>query len=293
MTEDARHLNHSIEWRRTLQRLLSGELDYAARALGGVEAYVERILASEDNRTAAEGAFALALNDEVGSWQVGRSSAAYYVVGLIQLVGAFTPPAGFGKCVQILEGELDVSILQADTDTVLTILIAALVALSRYYPAPPPNANTDRAYGRYQAVLVRYSAIPVLAPLAMRHRFRLGLLRLRDPSFVADALRDEAIMRAGVDSAVTEPDPWSVEQLTELLNACLATGAPEALSKYLFALSAYGAPVMDNDDHVLIAPRDGVKVVLRVAPNLLSAYVKLRWTMRAPKGFRRYMELVY
>ena len=290
MSDDDIHLYEPSKWRLTLQQLLNGDLDYAARDLGGIEPFVERQLAGAVQRTRAEAAFGQALNDEVVSWQVGRSTSAYYVVGIVQLIGAFTPPAGFGKCAQIIEGALDSHRVQLDHESSQTIRVTAFAALGRYYPTAPPKAETDNAYTRYQAILRRLTVDSMLAPLAIRERLRLGLLHLDEPSFIADAIKSEAIMRVLFDYAVSEPDPWSIEQLTKLFNACVATNLPEALKGFLERVRSYGVTLIAHRDYVSITRSDGVKLLIRVQPELVATYLPLRWRHGVPEGYRLWLE---
>jgi hypothetical protein len=130
----------------------------------------------------------------------------------------------------------------------------------------------------------------MLAPLAIREQLRLGLLRLTEPVFIADALQSESIMRVAIDYAVREPDPWSVGLLTTLFNACVATNRPGAVKGFLDRLGSYGAVVIEDEDQVLISTSDGLQRVIKVRRELLDSYVMLRWNRGIYRGFEIYQE---
>jgi len=273
-------------WHDELRLLLCGKRDYLVRHLGSAEEYVERQLRDSLDPEDADSAFGAALNAEVTAWQVGRRRTPYYLKSILQLICAFTPPAGFAKAIEMIERRLD-GLEEFDTE----LCFVAVAALARYYRTTPPNAQTDAAFGNYVNLLDRLLSDIELAPMAVRYLLELGAVKLSDRKFAASIVSDDAKLSAAVEYAVRPPAAWSGYHLSALLNACLRYGDKRPFEQYFKNLEGYNAPVILEEDHILVVPADGQKVFIRPDRDLCDLYATLKWDLTYELGLKRLEDL--
>jgi hypothetical protein len=280
----------AARWRKALQMLLAGDYDYEFRDLGGVEEFVERQFARATNREKCEAAFEIALNDEVIAWQVSRRASAYRVKGLLRLICAYTPPSGFAKAYELLEEYLGTGALgfgEKDAD----FASLALMALSRYYRTAPPNPSKDAAFRRFVELLGRLRAHPDLGGAAVRQLLEVGAESLADPKFARTIVSSSSSLSAAGDYAVLPPGAWSAEHLSVILTQCVMTDDPARLHDFVNQVESHGAPVIVEDELLIVAPADGEKVVLRVPDENIGDYLLLKWRAYDGAGLTKYDEL--
>jgi hypothetical protein len=149
-----------FDWGVDLRKLIAGKRDAAVERLGGIEEYVEVILASvsEAEAEAAEEAFNQALDKLVQTWQPTAPGREDEAARMLELIKTYSPPppASYNKIMELVrwvkvfengeseEGEDDAEDLR----------LLGLVALENYFGSPPlPPVDDSDAYRAYLSLL--------------------------------------------------------------------------------------------------------------------------------------------
>lgn len=144
-----------FDWGVDLRKLVAGKRDAAVERLGGIEEYVEVILAgvSEAEAEAAEEAFNHALDKLVQTWQPTAPGREDEAVRMLELINTYSPPppAGYNKVIELVRW---VKLFEEDGEGPEDIRLLGLVALENYFGSPPlPSADESDAYRTYLSLL--------------------------------------------------------------------------------------------------------------------------------------------
>lgn len=171
-----------FDWGVDLRKLVAGKRDAAVERLGGIEEYVEVILAgvSEAEAEAAEEAFNHALDNLVQTWQPTVPGREDEAARMLELINTYSPPppAGYNKVMELVRWvklfEKDEP--EEDEGGAEDLRLLGLVALENYFGSPPlPPADYSDAYRAYLSLLEEDLDNRARCGYALRRLIELGV----------------------------------------------------------------------------------------------------------------------
>lgn len=249
-------------WEYELRRVLGGERGHALMQVGGAEEYISSMLARAPDPALAETSFRAALDRVVGGWEPGAPCTAYHMAYMLQLVGAFLPPAGFEKLLGQLNrwDRFDATVLDVEDWPELGDLhLRALAVVSHYLPAPPLAAERQSGYQAYLRVLRAQLFHPRYAGPAASWLLRLGEFDLAGAELEVLVRRSDSVV-APLVAAVLAPVRWkgaqadwkeAGRQLSLILQNCQRANA--RIVFWNAVASVDGCRGMDTGDGVAVS----------------------------------------
>jgi hypothetical protein len=195
----------AFDWGIDLRKLVNGEREDALEHLGGIEDYIEVMLAEADDISLAEQAFNTALEKLVQTWQPTAVESEEQASNILELIRSYTPPPGFVKVIEYIHwlnqfaATRDIeAVRRRDED----LHLKALVALEGYYgTAPQPPEDESAAYRTYIDILKEDFESPVRCGYALRR-----LLELKVAEFGEDVV-----------NAIIYKNPTALKELVSML----------------------------------------------------------------------------
>lgn len=193
------------DWAIDLRRLLDGERENLVVMLGGAVEYVEVMLEEAEDRAAARYAFHEALNGLVQTWQPSALESNYYVIIMLDLIGAYTPSPGFNKVIDFIQRQRYFALSETADEThepAYDAYLKALVVLENYYRVPPPPPEDEApAYLAYIDILQEDFSRLEYCGYALKRLVQLKVIPLDSPE---------------IDSLIKR-NPQSLKELLNLL----------------------------------------------------------------------------
>lgn len=277
-SEEIKYLTNSpsvVAWETEIGKVLLGQRDHMIIRLGGVQGYIEVLWARSLDEELARRTFLSALRNFVQEWQPSRPVREYYFATILDLIGAYTPSAGFVKVLGHIQKWEHFGLNSLDRNSLNHDLhLKALIALQNYFPIPPAFEHDAPGFGPYVAVLRKHLKDPRYSSHALRRLIELEMLRLNDQDAV-DAIRE------------------NVETIQELIPLLLNPSRRESAPRDLALVYIQGLVTGENVDEIfaravkrcrasfepLIPPvvtfEDGEVIKLYFTPEELEKYERL------------------
>lgn len=167
----------SSRWDVEIERVLSGQRAGRVEHLGSVSDYVQVLISSSEDTIKSRGAFRLGLEKVVVRWSPGKYHSVYYTAGILDLIGDFAPPSGFGKIFTFMrQGKR----FPEKTDPQETIGRSrnlhrrALRSLEQYVSVAPINSQQVRVFDNYVGLLRNLAKNPADKDYAAARLQQLG-----------------------------------------------------------------------------------------------------------------------
>ncbi len=282
-----------FDWGVDLRKLVAGKRDAAVERLGGIEEYVEVILAgvSGAEAEAAEEAFNHALDNLVQTWQPTAPGREDEAARMLELINTYSPPppAGYNKVMELVRW---VKLFEKDEpeeddggDNDLRLL--GLVALENYFGSPPlPPADDSDAYRTYLSLLEEDLDNRARCGYALRRLIELRVDELTAARVRALIGKNPVALKELINLLI---DPnWrskAGQELTLVYVQCLEAGE-EAEFGFERAVVSCGGRLERRRDPGPLVEFQGQAIELDVTGNerVRFKYYEMRWTQEAKAG---------
>jgi hypothetical protein len=184
-------------WKRMLYTLVEGGGGETLYRLGSVEQYV-RVLLAETKDKSAHYCFREALSELVQEWTPTLVEPADKLHRILSLLAAFTPGPGFSKTLNYLdrtEGAKRSAEWVAREGRKVDLYHKGMVALSRYYPAPPAHSQSDYGFLAYKQLLEKNLKDPRYSGYAVVRLLQLKALDIQSEQFSSLLLASDEVAR--------------------------------------------------------------------------------------------------
>lgn len=271
-TRDLRDDPTEDKWYLELHRIFEGERDSDIQKIGGVHEYVDRLLIESDSPALARGAFGNALERAVLSWQPERDSS-YHSRTMLQLVTGYLPTAGFVKILGYMTQWGSFPMEPAEIAAGRPDLHSmALLALQRYYPAPPPRFKQDLGFECYAGLLWRELEECRCEAHVVRRLVQLRLLDIGDAR-MKELLRREGVVGEFVRHSLSSGNR-SQNSISQIYVYCLADDV--CYEEFRVGLKALGATLLHLDEGAAVQTRSGEQIILNIPWEALQNYMQRR-----------------
>ncbi len=254
-------------WEVELERIREGEREADINELGGIDEYVDRLIARSKDRPLARACFRKALRQVIRMWQPSDRETKEYVYCTLELIGAYTPAEGAAKILGFFKAEGSFEDLEAVGGQAAGVDLdeTALQVLENFFEARPYHKLRAEVsdYADYVQVLRRMLRDGRHAAYAAARLAQMGLLDLDEREVGALFEKNPSAINSFVSLAF---DPARLPHLDSDLRkiAAHALGAgPAAVQVLEQILNAYGARlerrgrtpvvVLENDKEIEVA----------------------------------------
>lgn len=168
-------------WHVDLRKLLAGEREDSLQRLGGVEEYIEVMLAEASDTSEARAAFETALEQVIQGWQPSILDSEVNQSHVLDLLSAYTPLAGFVKIVGFAMALRRALFRKVDQYTyhLQDLYLGAFVTIENYYPGPPqPPADVASSYRNYIDLMKEDLRSPEHCGYALKRLVELKIMAL-------------------------------------------------------------------------------------------------------------------
>lgn len=283
----------SAGWELELRRLVEGERAYEIGESGSIQEYLRGVMAASHERPVAQAAFNEALRNIVQSWQPSIIESTPRVARMLDLIAAFTPPAGFPKVMELLgfweygvESVVSESIHARRKD----LRMKALMTLAAYFPVAAPLYVKEEPGFRAYAYLLRGHLLrdePTYSGYAASRLLGLHLIEPEGDEIKALIRSNPAALREIVPLLLARHTALS--DISSVYGQCLLTDEKRPQEELRSALKACGAaievPGTWPENWPELRLRDGRRLPLEMSEAVEAVYVsKQRWEMEADEG---------
>jgi hypothetical protein len=220
--------NSIPQWGVDLRRLLTGEREDSLLRLGGVEEYIEVMLAEAEDIPVAQQAFTQALEQLIQTWHPSTLEDDLQVRRTLDLVSAYTPRGGFVKVIALMQGLKRIAksngqdAYSVDDD----LCLKAFVTLENYYPtAPKSPEDRSAAYQTYIELLREDLSNPAYCGYALKRLVELRVMELGsdEVEYLIETNPTNLVTLVGL---ILDPSRYSKtqEELALVYNRCLSAG---------------------------------------------------------------------
>ncbi len=282
--------NSTFDWGVDLRRLISGEREDTLLRLGGVEEYVEVMLAESENGPLAKQAFDDALEQLIQTWQPSTLDSDFRTAHILDLISACTPRGGFSKVISLVqslkrfgqsEGEDAYSV---DDD----LYLKAFVTLENYYRSPPESPeDQSAAYQTYVDLLREDLRNPVYCGYALRR-----LVELRTIELGSDEVESLIEMNPGSLAAllglILDPSRHSKSQqeLSLVYSLCLQGGS-DLERHFEFAVIQCGGRIERRFDEGPKIDFRGATFAIALSEHFKHRYWEMLFKRENAEGLKR------
>lgn len=283
---DALHLLYSeptaARWIDEFRAILYGSRESRLHHLGGIQEYLEVLLANSINYPSALSTFHAGLREFVMEWQPAKFQSVEYVELMLDLLAAFTPDPGFAKIVEQLRVWGEFTPIGADPTDIFRLRRRALEVLRLYFPvAPPARGDSWPAFQSYVAILRDNLVNPDQCGLALVRLIDLHTLELGSDDVQMVLLSNPDAMMDLVDYAFQPGNQPRLEwYLGQLYKIVVEAGSGSELSNaFRRGLMSFDATLLDREDASVIALPTGEEISLPPPAALedFSKYMQSRW----------------
>lgn len=281
--------NSTFDWGVDLRRLITGERENTLQRLGGVEEYVEVMLAEAEDDASAGQAFNDAFEQLVQTWQPSTLDSDFHITHMLDLVSAYTPRGGFVKVISLVQGlkrfgKSDGGDAYSIDDDVY---LKAFVAMENYYKAAP-KAPEDQspAYQTYVDLLREDLSNPVYVGYALKRLVELRVMELGSEEVEA-LIETNPGSLAALLGLIIDPSRKSKtqEELRLIYSLCLQAGS-EAERHFENAVIQCGGQIERIEEGPRIDFR-GVTFVIALMELSRYRYWEMLFERENAKGLKR------
>jgi hypothetical protein len=183
-------------WKLKILSLIHGKGGEILSRLGSIEQYIRVLRHESKDRSVAEYCFSEAFSDVVQEWTPSLAEPADRLFNYLSLIAAFTPRVGFGKTLSYLQktdgAKRTGEFIQSGQRTI-DLYKKGLIAIGRYYPAPPAYSSEDQGFQSYKEILVWNLRDPQYSAYAALRLLELGQLPTHSLEFVDLVLQSDEI----------------------------------------------------------------------------------------------------
>jgi len=265
----------SQNWHEELHLVIEGLRAADVERIGSVEEYVERLLFDTSAHSQSEDFFAEALNDIVTAWQPDRSSRPYRIRALLQLISAYTPPAGRDKICDFIESWIERKDLEKPEDE-WRLRRLSLNAIVRYFKVAPPNHEHSEPFKRYVRLLRRLLDHETFAAHAVARLIEVSAMDFSETGIVERLGQPDFLSRLVEYFRPTLLANAANDALKTIFALCVSAGK-ESVQNLVIAFDKEGIPAILDERGLSLFPRDGQRVELTLVGTILEEYTVMRW----------------
>jgi hypothetical protein len=286
--------NSPSDWGVDLRELLKGEREDSLQRLGGVEEYIEVMLAEARDGAVAKQAFDDALEQLVQTWQPSSLDSDFHLTHALDLVSAYTPRGGFVKVIALIQSISRLTMRESkdaysiDDD----IYLKAFVALENYYRAAPKSPEDQSSgYQTYIDLLKGNLSNPLYCGYALRRLVELKVFELGSKE-VESLIEMNPGSLAALVALMIDPSrrSRSEEELSMVYSLCLQAGS-EVERHFEYAVSQSGGRMERLfEEGPKIAFR-GATFIIALSEHSKHRYWEMIFKRENAKGLKRYAAL--
>jgi hypothetical protein len=279
-------------WKDEFRAILAGRRANRLRHLGGVQEYVEVLLANAAHPRDARDTFAEALEEFVHQWQPAKFHQVHQLEIIFDLLAAFTPYTGFIKVAEQLRvwaefQPLSIDGRQVDATTTAALRRRALDVLRAYFPVAPPDPTP--AFRSYVAILEDNLSSPVHCGRALARLVDLHIYELEGNDVRAVLRSHPAAMRDLVEYAFQPVNSTRLDRMLSQLYGIVTETGTEVEEHFTGALKRFQAVLRDERNRSVIALGAGGEISLELPeePGDNARYLRTRWNREEAAGWEK------
>ncbi|HEX8696929.1 MAG TPA: hypothetical protein VF746_31205 [Longimicrobium sp.] len=276
-TLELRRKPTAARWEDEIQRVLYGQREHALVELGSSEEYVESLLQRSEDVVTAQRIFRKALNRLVRGWDPDAPCPEHYVPRMLELIAAYLPPSGFTRVLGQIRRKGHFTVPGARDPAALHM--DALVALARYFPAPPQWPDEHSSFWLYVEVLRSHLFQQEYAQYVVARLLELNELHVDGEDVHPLLMRNLSVLHpilAFVLSPLVrtrgDTDQVTVQKrLSHIFSECVRLGA-EARGEFARGVEENGCTFEELPSQVFVRWEHDVVLELDIPRELQQAY---------------------
>lgn len=281
-----------LAWELEIRRVLLGNREQAVIRLGSVSEYCEVILEESTDYAAALTMFHEAFRNIVYAWHPTRPETGDFILKMLELISAFTPPEGFSKILEFIrEGHRfgENATGQVSIEGARETHMKALMALSYY-----PLSTGDQRYGilPYTEALRSHLEEDDFCAYALRRLYELGVVKLDSEEVTSAIERDANVIDDLVSTILERRKGISLStNLSTVYAQCLKV--PGMASRFEAALGSHSAKFEHEVSGPLVCIGNELFELQLPDDDILGAtYMAIRWAKGVKSGFSKLEAIV-
>jgi hypothetical protein len=280
-------------WEAEIRRVLLGQRESALTQGTSAVEYLEALQKQSGDEALARTSFNEALRNVVQSWQPSRSESTAYVTSLLDLIGVYTPPAGFIKVLGFVNrhrniiGDVPTPDERASGED---LYLRALTVLQNYYPTASVAEDDNAGFRQYVDTLRAHLHEPRYYEYALQRLYELYLINPTDADVVRAAEANPAVV-ARLISLIIKSDSLNrmAEELSLTYGLCLKIdGGAEVFEQ---SLAEIGSRLEHSDEGPQVRLAGDKRVTLTVPEEVEAAYILIRWSVGSERGLNNLNEV--